>query len=34
MLKHALVEVFKEKENSGNFLLCDNFREWYLISVA
>ena len=33
MLKHALVEVFEEKENS-NFVMCDNCRECYSICVA
>lgn len=34
MLKHALVEVFKEKENGCNFVMCNSCTECYIISVA
>lgn len=34
MLKYALVEVFEEKENSSDFVVCDNCRECYTICAA
>lgn len=34
MLKYALVEVFEEKENSGDFVMCDNCRGCCVVGIA